>query len=222
MSRQLMSSPSLSVPLCSSQFGIAGAQRHRSLVNKAPFPRFDLQAEMILMPSCIFVIISLLLACSIRLLSRNCNSSRPLALLFFAHLFLRFCLFFLQVTAEQLLQLLNPVAEVKYIRMTGRESDMVKTALVEFSEQPGLHRVFGLNGSLLNNRPIMWAYIRCLFMHVRYTLYWKLRDTLQEAILSESGMMGLVVGKLQILYSKIFSKIFKNFINNLIQSLTSF
>ena len=66
---------------------------------------------------------------------------------------------FLQVTPEQLLQLLNPVAEVKYIRMTGRESDMVKTALVEFSEQPGLHRVFGLNGSLLNNRPIMCAYI---------------------------------------------------------------
>jgi hypothetical protein len=61
----------------------------------------------------------------------------------------------LQVTPEQLLQLLNPVAEVKYIRMTGRESDMVKTALVEFTEQPGLHQVFGLNGSLLNNRPIM-------------------------------------------------------------------
>lgn len=88
---------------------------------------------------------------------------RPLVLYFFRvalqlagpSLSIRVILFCSQVNAEQLLQLLNPVAEVKYIRMTGRESDVVKTALVEFTEQPGLHRVFGLNGTLLNNRPIM-------------------------------------------------------------------
>lgn len=71
---------------------------------------------------------------------------------FYIFTFLTYFIF--QSTPEQILEFFNQFGEVKYLRMTSNETDLIKSALIEFTDQSSVANALqstgiNLNGSLI-------------------------------------------------------------------------
>lgn len=68
------------------------------------------------------------------------------------------------ITSQQIIDHFTPAGQVKYVRFCDRDSDTLRYALIEFTEQESIVKGLKLNGTKINGHTIKVSYIYLYFL----------------------------------------------------------